>query len=385
MDKGLVQSGGTGTPKLGVPKVGTGAEPLGSGETDCATAQPEGCSRPGRAGASTLADEKVGETWDELMTALRQWLAVGNYAKDAQKDFPQKLRLLRLFLQQRGLIDSAERVDLAAIEPATMSDYQAFVYDYISPKTGKPLATQTQIHCLSYVQSFFRFLRQSGRMVFDPAKVIRLPRHPMRLPVDLLTPEEMRRLLAVPDLGTPMGFRDRAILELFWCTGMRISELLFLAVEDLDFAQCLVTIRHGKGDKSRVVPLGAGVLLWLREYIDKARPWLAANAADAPQTKEGGGCLFLSRFGRRMDKSGLFYKLRAYQRRAKIKKKLTTHTFRHTLASEMLKAGADLRHIQELLGHEKLTTTQRYLHIVKGDLKRVHAKTHPREVHGSPP
>lgn len=323
----------------------------------------------------SLPENKLA-TWDELMTALRQWLAAGNYAAQAQKDFPHKLRLLRIFLERRGLIDSAGRVDLAAIEPATMSDYQAFVYDYISPKTGKPLSTQSQIHALSYVQSFFRFLRQAERTAFDPAKVIRLPRHPQRLPVDLLTPEEMRRLLAVPDLGTPTGFRDRCIFELFWCTGMRISELLSLAVADLDFAQGLVTIRHGKGDKPRLVPLGAGVVGWLKEYIEKARPWLAANASDEAQT------LFLSRFGRKMDKSGLFYKLRAYQRRAKIKKKLSTHTFRHTLASEMLKAGADLRHIQELLGHENLTTTQRYLHVVKADLKKAHSKTHPREVHG---
>jgi integrase/recombinase XerD len=322
----------------------------------------------------SLSLEKLA-TWDELMTAWKQWLAAGNYAKDAPKDFPQKVRLLRLFLHGRGLIDAESRVDLAAIDPATMGDYQAFVYDYVSAKTGKPLSTQTQIHCLSYVQSFFRFLRQSGRTAFDPAKIIRLPRHPQRLPVDLLTPEEMRRLLAVPDLGTPMGFRDRCIYELFWCTGMRVSELLSLAVEDIDFARALVTIRHGKGDKPRVVPLGAGVVGWLREYIEKVRPWLAANAT------EGSPTLFLSRFGQRMDKSGLFYKLRAYQRRAKIKKKLSTHTFRHTLASEMLKAGADLRHIQELLGHENLTTTQRYLHVVKADLKKAHRKTHPREVH----
>ena len=150
-----------------------------------------------------------------------------------------------------------------------------------------------------------------------------------------------------------------------------------LAVEDIDFERALVTIREGKGGRTRVVPLGASVVGWLREYIEKARPWLAMNG--------GAETLFLSRFGRRMEKSGLFYKLRIYQRRAKIKKRLTGHTFRHTLASEMLKAGADLRHIQELLGHEKLTTTQRYLHIVKGDLKRVHGKTHPREVHGRPP
>ena len=323
------------------------------------------------------------------MDALRQWLAAGNYAVQAQKDFPQKLRLLRLFLGQRSgpdgrsepdgrpLIDEAGRVDLAGIDRATMSDYQGFVYDHISERTGKALSTQSQIHALSYAQSFFRFLRQTGRIVWDPARVIRLPRHPQRLPADLLTAEEMRRLLAAPDLGTPTGFRDRCVLEVFWSTGMRIGELVSLAVEDIDFERALVTIREGKGGRTRVVPLGASVVGWLREYIEKARPWLAMNG--------GAETLFLSRFGRRMEKSGLFYKLRIYQRRAKIKKRLTGHTFRHTLASEMLKAGADLRHIQELLGHEKLTTTQRYLHIVKGDLKRVHGKTHPREVHGRPP
>ena len=330
----------------------------------------------GRTGTGKHEDEKVGETWDALMAAWSQWLAAGNYAKGAPKDFVQRARYLRLFLQGVGVIDSAGFINLAAIEPATMSDYQTFVYNFISKKTGKPLSIRSQIHALGYVKTLFRFLIQSGRLAFNPAKVLKLPRGPKRLPVDLLTPEEMRRLLAVPDLGTPTGFRDRCIYELFWCTGMRVSELLALVLKDLDFAQSLVTIQHGKGDRARVLPLGAGVAGWLREYIENVRPWLVVDEDNPPQT------LFLSRFGRHMDKSGLFYKLHAYHRRAKIEKKITTHTFRHTLASEMLKAGADLRHIQELLGHEHLTTTQQYLHVVKADLKKVHGKTHPREVHG---
>ena len=310
------------------------------------------------------------------MAAWQQWLAVQNYAAGAQKDFPQKVQLLRLFLTQRGLIDGAGRADLGAIDAATLGDYQAFVFDYVSPKTGRKLKTMSQIHALSYVQSFFRFLKITKRIALDPARVIRLPRAPQTLPAALLTPEEMRRLLAVPDLHTPTGFRDRCILEVFWTTGMRLGELLSLAVSDLDFAQALCTIRHGKGGKPRVVPLGAGALAWLREYLDEVRPLLAGEAkGGAPQT------LFLSRFGVRMDKSGLHYKLKAYARRARLKKNVTAHSFRHTLASEMLRAGADLRHIQELLGHGNLTTTQRYLHVVKADLKKVHGKTHPREAH----
>lgn len=322
------------------------------------------------------------------MTAWQQWLAVQNYAASAQKDFPQKLQLLRRFLETRSgpdgrmLIDDAGRVDLAGIGVETMGDYQAFVFDYVSPKTGRKLKTTSQIHALSYVQSFFRFLRRTKRIALDPARVIRLPRHPQSLPAALLTPEEMRRLLAVPDVHTPCGFRDRCILEVFWCTGMRIGELLSLAVGDIDFAQALCTIRHGKGDKPRVVPLGAGALAWLREYLDHVRP-LLAKPVTSPLSEirdPHSEILFLSRFGKRMEKSGLFYKLKTYRRRAGIRKHVTAHSFRHTLASEMLKAGADLRHIQEMLGHENLTTTQRYLHIVKADLKKVHAHTHPREV-----
>jgi integrase/recombinase XerD len=334
-----------------------------------------------RTGTGTLAEIKDNPTWDDLMTAWKQWLSVGNYAAYAQKDFPQKVQLLRLFLTNSRLLDDAGRVDLASIDAATMSDYQAFVYDYVSPKTGQRLATSSQIHALSYVQTLFRFLLKTGRIAFDPATIIRLPRHPQTLPAALLTPEEIKKLLTMPDLHTPCGFRDRCILELFWSTGMRVGELLSLSIADLDFAQSLCTIQHGKGDKPRVVPLGTGVIAWLQEYLTNVRPLLTTADGAAVPIGSAPSHLFLSRFGRAMDKSGLFYKLHAYRRRAKIKKRVTPHSFRHTLASEMLKAGADLRHIQELLGHENLTTTQRYLHIVKGDLRKVHGKTHPREVH----
>lgn len=307
------------------------------------------------------------------MSALRQWLALGGYAKGAQTDFPQKLQLLHQFLELRGLIDAAGRVELAAIDAAAMGDYQAFIFEHVGARTGRKLSTQSQIHALSYVQSFFRFLKITRRIALDPAKIIRLPRAPQSLPAALLTPREMRRLLAQPDLHSPLGFRDRVILEVFWSTGMRIGELLSLAVADLDFARALCTIRHGKGGKPRVVPLGAGTLGWLREYLDHVRPRLLAQAAKPHE------CLFASRLGRPMVKEGLQYKIQAYARRARLKKKISAHSFRHTLASEMLRAGADLRHIQELLGHARLSTTQRYLHVVKTELKKVHARSHPRE------
>jgi integrase/recombinase XerD len=337
----------------------------------------------GRTGTGKLEEKNKVPTWDDLMTAWKQWLTVGGYAARAQHDFPEKVKILRRFLEGRSgpdgkpIIDNMGRIDLAAIDVEIMGDYQTYVYEYVSKKTGQRLKTQTQTHALSYVQSLFRFLRQTKRIVSDPATVLRLPRNPQTIPSDILTTDEVRRLLAQPGLGTPTGFRDRCILELFWCTGMRINELLCLAVEDIDFAQGFCNIRHGKGGKQRVVPVGYIALAWLREYLAQVRPLLVDP--HGPTINE----LFLSRWGKHMDKSGLFYKLQIYQKRAGIKKHLTSHSFRHTLATQMLNSGADLRHIQELLGHENLTTTQRYLHVAKGDLKRVHAHTHPREIYGS--
>ena len=343
--------------------------------------QPQSLMKPsldksGRTGTGT--HEETGElpTWDDLMAALRQWLSVGGYAVGAQTDFPSKLEIFRRFLAERtAIMDAAGRVDLAAVDVSVLGDYQTHVYEYIIRRTGKRLKTTTQIHALSYVQSFFRFLHQTRRIVTNPAHVIKLPRNPQTVPADILTPEEARRLLAQPNIHVPVGFRDRAILELFWSTGIRINELILLAVDDIDFAQELCTIRHGKGGKVRVVPVGRVALDWLREYIASVRPLLLDPRRPTP-------ILFLSRFCRPLDKTSVFYCLRTYTQRAKIKKHITTHSFRHTLASQMLESGADLRHIQTMLGHENLTTTQRYLHVAKGNLKKVHANTHPREVHG---
>jgi integrase/recombinase XerD len=195
----------------------------------------------------------------------------------------------------------------------------------------------------------------------------------------------MRKLLAQPDTATALGFRDRVILEILWCAGLRVSELLSLAVADVDFTQGLLSIRHGKGDKPRVVPLGNAALAWLREYVGSVRPILA-RAASGPQNGRARRLtpdperLFLSCRGLPLDVSGLLHRLKLCQRRAGCRKNLTVHSFRHTLATEMLKRGADLRHIQALLGHERLSTTARYTHIVKRELRKVHGKTHPREL-----
>jgi len=319
--------------------------------------------------------KKLQETIPELIKAYAAWIELQGWSEGSATDHRQKLNRFWTFLDGRGLIES-DRPDFENIDREVIADYQTHLFQVVSDKTGKRLSTASQINYLSYLEAFYRFLKSTGRIVFDPTDIIKLPRQPQVLPHVLLTPSEVRRLLAVPDLSNPLGFRDRAMLEVFWSTGIRLGEAVKLQVADVDAAQGLLTLQTPKGRKDRCVPVGAGAINWLDTYTNDVRPIILKQAKVDEKTSQW---LFLSRFGRKMDRSGVFIKLRSYARRAKLKKKIGTHTFRHTLASEMLKAGADLRHIQEMLGHDNLATTQRYLHIVKAELKKVHGKTHPRE------
>jgi integrase/recombinase XerD len=185
----------------------------------------------------------------------------------------------------------------------------------------------------------------------------------------------MKKLLAQPDTVTVPGFRDRTILEVFYATGLRIGELLGLCVRDVDLSGRTVFVAKGKLSKERLVPLGEAARRYLAVYIDRVRPLLLDRRKTGPNPE----ALFLNRYGAVLGKTGLEKKLCVYAGRAGIRKRITAHTFRHTLATEMLKAGADLRRIQEILGHRSPRTTQIYTHVVKGELKRIQRQCHPRE------
>lgn len=266
---------------------------------------------------------------------------------------------------------AARDIALPDVEARTLADYQAHLFECVSAKTGKRLACNSQINRLTALKNFLRFLHRSGRSACDHGAVITLPKQPRLLPPVLLKPAEVRRLLDAPDLGNPLGFRDRVILETFYATGLRLSELISLAVDDLDFEQSLVRVRLGKGQRDRLVPMGEACAHWLARYVAEVRP-LLARAGESSR-------LFLNRFGAALDKNGWHKKLEELVRLARIKRAFSTHGFRHMLATAMLERGADTRHVQEMLGHEKLSTTQRYLHVARAELKKVHARTHPRE------
>jgi len=299
-----------------------------------------------------------------LLKKWAEWIQAQGFAPGSVRDHRQKLQPFLKFLAGDDPRE-ADRERLAA--------YQTHLFEFVSRKTGKHLSCNSQINRLTALKNFYRFLHQTGRIAINPAEVIVLPRHPKLLPPVLLKTRELRALLDAPDLGNPLGFRDRVIMEVFFATGMRLAELTSLAVGDLDFDQGLITIRTGKGQKTRLVPMGEVAGNWLNEYLAHVRPVLAkGQQSDA---------LFLNRFARPMDRNGWQKKLAEYVTACGLKKPFTSHCFRHQLATAMLERGADTRHIQEILGHDTLKTTQRYLHVVKAELKRIHKKTHPRERH----
>ena len=300
----------------------------------------------------------------ETLAAWAAWLRLQQRNEASVKDHREKVKPFLRFIAARG-------VAFNEIEARTLADYQAHLFECVSPKTGKRLACNSQINRLTTLKNFLRFLHKSGRSACDHGAVITLPKQPKLLPPVLLKPDEVRRLLDAPDLHNPLGFRDRVILETFYATGLRLSELLSLAVDDLDFEQALVRVRLAKCDRPRLVPMGETCAHWLRRYLADVRPVLARGG--------DGARLFLNRFAQPLDKNGWHKKLDELVKLARIRRAFTTHGFRHMLATSMLERGADTRHVQEMLGHEKLSTTQRYLHVARAELKKVHARTHPRE------
>jgi integrase/recombinase XerD len=229
-----------------------------------------------------------------------------------------------------------------------------------------PLAVSSRASALNTIRRFFSFLASRGHVLYDPAAAIPLPRC-ARLPRGILSERQARRLVAAPFPGSVIGKRDRAILELLYGTGIRLGEAVRADVSDLDLREGLLLVRSGKGKKDRVVPVQGRAALTLDTYLVEARPELVKRVDTA---------LFLSRDGRRLSMGGL----RAIVKRhgQAIGVRVSPHTLRHTCATHLLRGGADIRHVQELLGHRRLATTALYTRVAVEDLRQVLARAHPR-------
>lgn len=234
---------------------------------------------------------------------------------------------------------------------------------------GELLSRDTQGKKLLTVAKYCRWLARERLVAYDPAAELELPRAGVRLPKAVLTAEEAERVLAVPDPATVLGLRDRAMLETLYATGIRRSELIRLDLEHVELARGVLAVRHAKGDKDRFVPLGDRTAAWIRVYLAESRPRLLVD----PDEK----AVFLSVRGLRMNNHYLTEVVAKALEASGVGKKGGCHLFRHTAATLMLEGGADLRFIQQMLGHASVETTQVYTRVTLDKLRSVHAATHP--------
>ena len=221
---------------------------------------------------------------------------------------------------------------------------------------------------VSAVRSYFRFLLGEGLVVRDPSERLETPKRWRTLP-EVLGVEEVEKLLAAPSLDEPLAFRDRAMLELAYGAGLRVSEWISLSVRDVMLQDHLVRV-FGKGAKERLVPIGRKAIGATAVYLRELRPSLEKG--------EGKGILFLNARGQPLSRMGAWKILRKYVRQAGITKPVSPHTLRHSFATHLLEGGADLRAVQEMLGHVDISTTQIYTHIDREYLRSVHRQFHPR-------
>jgi integrase/recombinase XerD len=249
-----------------------------------------------------------------------------------------------------------------------LESYARHLYRF-RKENGKPLANSAQCSRLTGVKELFRWLCRSHHVLYNPASELEMPRKEKRLPEEPLTIAQVETVLAQPDISDPLGVRDRAMMELFYSTGIRRSELARLQVFSINQERHTVQIRQGKGRKDRVVPIGARALLWIERYLSEVRPLLMMDTVEKS--------LFLTSYGEPFNPDVLSRKVSKYIKDADLGRTGSCHLFRHTCATHMLEGGADIRFIQQLLGHEKLETTQIYTDVSIKQLLEVHARTHP--------
>jgi integrase/recombinase XerD len=284
------------------------------------------------------------------------------YVPKTLTGYLRQLRHLVGWLEGRGL-------ELAHVRPDDLLTYQTSLYARRN-KHDRPFSNGAHKNAVKAVKGFFRFLYRRGFVLVDPAAAVEYPRLERRLPRVILTQDEVLRILKAANTRTPTGLRDRAILETFYGTGIRVTELANLTPDQIDTEERLLSVVLGKGRKDRNVPLTRAAAEAIERYLESGRPALVS-----PRRAR---FLFLANRGGRIDSSTLNRIVQAWARKARIKKHVTCHTFRHSVATHLLKGHADIRHIQALLGHASLATTQRYTHVEISDLQEVIRRAHPR-------
>lgn len=279
-----------------------------------------------------------------------------NLAKNTQQAYLDDLQDFWSFLSTRG-VDRPKAIDHSTLTA------------YAKDLSQRKMAGSSVARHFSSLRAYYKFLVMEGYLKEDPTQFLDSPKLPASLP-KILSVKDIELLLEAIDIETPLGLRDRALFELMYAAGLRVSEVCNLSIDQILFEEDLVLVR-GKGNKERVVPLGSEAKKWLREYLEHGRPSLARRSLT-------GGILFLNNRGEQLQRKGIWFILKKLKTKAALNKPLSPHTFRHSFATHLLEGGADLRIVQEMLGHADISTTQIYTHLDSSYLKEVHRSFHPR-------
>nr|WP_255723342.1 site-specific tyrosine recombinase XerD [Sporosarcina sp. ACRSL] len=269
---------------------------------------------------------------------------------------------------KRDLSDYLRQLEKAGIKSIDSIDRSA-ILQYLHRLQDQGKSSRTIARHISSIRSFHQFLLREKVTTQDPTVHLEMPKLEQKLP-SVLSVNEIDKLISMPNSSKPQGKRDIALLELLYGTGMRVSELISLNVDDIHISMGFVRV-FGKGGKERIIPLGGGAMKACASYIREARPTFVAKT-------KGTDALFVNMRGSRLTRQGCWKIIKGYAMEAGIQKELTPHILRHSFATHLIENGADIRAVQEMLGHADISTTQIYTHVSKSRLKDVYVKFHPR-------
>jgi integrase/recombinase XerD len=310
----------------------------------------------------TVGDQSDPDGMGRAMTDHLRWMQERNYSEQTVEGRAFYLGRFNTWCEDRSLLRPTD------VSRPVLERYRHHLFTRRG-RSGEPLTFRGQYLHLHAVRMFFRWAARQNRILYNPASELEMPKLEWRLPKAVLSVSEAEAVMRQPNLLDPLGLRDRAILEVLYSTAIRRTELCGLTVWDLNTELGTLLVRQGKGKRDRMVPIGDRAVAWVEKYLADVRPMLLHDLAE--------DALFLTKRGEPLNPDQLSPAVAAYVDAADVGKKGSCHLFRHTCATQMLEGGADIRFIQEMLGHASIASTQVYTKVSIRKLKQVHAATHP--------
>ena len=295
-----------------------------------------------------------------MQAFLKDYLALLRYEKNLSENTVNSYRT-----DINNFLEFAAELKINDLNSVTSNVF----IDFFELQRKKGIEGKTTARYMSSLKGFFRFLEDNSYIEKNPMEKLSAVKREIKLP-SVLSVAEIDMILKMPVTEETTGLRDKAILETFYSSGLRVSELINLKINDLFFTDEIVRVL-GKGSKERIVPMGQNAIYWLKEYLNRSRPILEKKS-------KSGNYVFLNKRGTKLSRMGVWKIVNYYSNRAGITKEMHPHTFRHSFATHLLEGGADLRAVQEMLGHSDISTTQIYTHVDRNYIKQVHREHHPR-------